>query len=306
MRGIARSALAIGICAALAFSVVPTAAHASPSIDGARSDEEQAAIELYDQKKLEFAELSDEYISEAFGRMKAKGTAADADSRAAAADMRAAQSAYKKSPTLGNFEWMIRAQSTHSQSLIRAARVKSAAERQYNVERRAIRAALLDVALWPYAALINIARLTTPEECDQAVYADVVDVTSRWIESFRGTAEDSANAFNGLIQDYGDRTSALFTAEADARIEFEEAVRAYRASPSVITKSEMEQARFRWDEAKSARAYGVRDMRKPYATDVKAQFVESMDEVKAELVQATADLYSAADKWVACAEALQA
>lgn len=299
MKSITRATLAAGISAVLALGFTPSAAQASGDAIHAQMTPPEAK-QAYEEAKRQFEEQAKAYRQEASTRSKAKISIADSTTKDAADVRKKAEAAYKKSKTITNFERMVRAQSSHNQAVLSATQIKAVAPLQYKIEDRAISLTFFEVALWPYAIMMATAGNDAPETCEDALVTDTFATSSRAVDTFRATAEQSAVAYDVVLTKYKNLAAGLYDTESAAYIAYEQAVRAHKAAPSVVTKSQMAQAKLVWDEAKSARSWGVKDMKWAFTNETKTHHTTTMDEFKAELQQARADSDADFVKFDAC------
>ena len=299
MMGFARAALAAGVSAVLTLGVVPPSVNASQRVAEWPMTSTEAK-QAFAEAERRFEEQAGVYRKDAAARSKTKVTIADSTVKDAADVRKKAEAAYKKSKTITNFERMVQAQSAHNQASLAATRVKSVASMQYRIEDRAISLVFREVSLWPYAIMMAAAGNDAPETCEDALVTDTFATSSRAVDIFRATAEQSAVTYETVLTKYKNLTASLYDTEATAYIAYEKAVRAHKASPSVVTKSQMAQAKLVWDEAKDARSWGIKDLKWPFTDETKAHHTATMNEFKAELQQAIKDSDADFDKFDAC------
>lgn len=299
MKGFVRAGLAAGVSAVLVLGVVPPAVNASQRVAEWPMTSPEAK-QAFAEAERRFGEQFLTYQQAEADRSRAKIGAADGDVKDAASLRKKAEAAYRRNPTLTNFERMVQAQSSHDQAGLAATRAKFVWPRQYKIEKRALSLVFLEVALWPYAIMMAAAGNDAPEPCENALVADTIAANGPALDTFKATSVQSVVTYDEMLAKYKALTADLFNAETTARMAYERALRAHKASPSVITKSQMAQAKITLEEAKRSRTIGVRDLKWPFTNEAKAHYNATMEEFKTELRQANDESNAHFDKFNAC------
>ena len=265
--------LALGLVAALAFSLTPSVAQAasatcSQSVSGTDAPPEDIQRERQEATR-QAREVADRKHDEANRRHDELTTMAKDMLTEATKNRRKADSQYARRATPATYSKMVWAKAKYGETQDISQGLTFVARQQLKVERLTINRSL-EVTIWAFNTRAFVRAQEVPDICRQAHIQSAFELSQAFAPLFDALVAPSAEEFEVLLRAYGKRVIALYGAEARTLVDYEKAVRTHRASPTGPNRLARDQAKFARDEAVANRKRFVPVMRREFVSDARS------------------------------------
>jgi len=256
MKRITKPTLAFSLTLALAFTITPAVAQASPlscvGSAGGAVTVQQDIQEERDEATRQAKAVADKKRELADRRHKDLSNVAKDMLTDAAKTRKTAESSYARNKTTATYSRMVWARAKHGESKDISNGLKVVAGHQLKVERVTI-ARSFEVTTWAFNTRAFARTQNVPEICRDNLIRDGFETSNTFAPLIDAIAPRSAEEFENLLTTYGKRVGELYSAEARTLVEYEKAIRAHKTSPTGPNRLKMDQAKFARDEAVAQR-----------------------------------------------------
>lgn len=274
MKKVAKPTLAFGLSLALAFSIVPAVAQATPApcakgvaawnVTAQQSPQEEREeatrqARAVADKKREFADRRHKDLNNV-----AKDMLTDATNT-----RKAAESNYSKNKTSAAYSRMVWARAKHGETKDTSNGLRVVADHQLKVERLTITRSF-DVTVRAINRRAFVKARNFPEICAENHIRAGFELANTYADLFDALVPKSAEEFENLLTAYGKQVGELYSAEARTLVEYEKALRAHKASPTGPNRLKMDQAKYARDDAVAKRKHFVRVFKREFIANAKS------------------------------------